>query len=143
MKAVGAIFILWFISPTIIAFLYWQIFLSCLQLFFFEGICGNTFPWQKASPALTRKLSVRSGRYAMGITGITVLTVILMQADKVILSKLVTLTDFGYYTLAATVAGALSMVLYPVTAAVFPRITELLSKENQINFWNCFIHPVS
>lgn len=74
----------------------------------------------------------------MGITGITVLTVILMQADKVILSKLVTLTDFGYYTLAATVAGALSMVLYPVTAAVFPRITELLSKENQIKLLELF-----
>jgi O-antigen/teichoic acid export membrane protein len=70
--------------------------------------------------------------------GISVLAIVLMQSDKIILSKLVTLTDFGYYTLAATVSSSLAMVLYPISGAVFPRITELLNKENKTKFLELF-----
>lgn len=138
LKAVGAIFILWFISPTIIAFLWWQIFLSCIQLFFFRRYLWKYLPKPDSKPRFDKQAIRRSGRYAMGIMGMSVLVIILTQSDKIILSKLVTLTDFGYYTLAATVSSSLAMLLYPVTGAVFPRITELLSKENKLKFLELF-----
>lgn len=138
LKSVGAIFILYFISPTIIAFLCWQIFLSCIQLFYFRRYLWKYLPVPESKPRFDKSTIRHSGRYAVGIMSMSVLVIILTQSDKIILSKLVTLTDFGYYTLAATVSSALSMLLYPVTAAIFPRMTELLSEKNKIKFLELF-----
>lgn len=138
LKGVGSIFVLWLLSPTVIAFLYWQIILSCIQLFFLRRYLWKHLPVPDSKPRFDKAAISHSGRYAVGIMGMSFLVIILTQSDKIILSKLVTLTDFGYYTLAASVSSALAMVLYPVTAAVFPRITELLSKENKTKMLELF-----
>ncbi|HKB43972.1 MAG TPA: oligosaccharide flippase family protein, partial [Chitinophagaceae bacterium] len=60
------------------------------------------------------------------------------QSDKIILSNVLKLTDFGYYALAATVSSSLAILLFPVTSAVFPRMTELINKEDQVSFLKLF-----
>lgn len=57
----------------------------------------------------------------------TLVVLLLTQIDKVLLSKLLTLESFGYYALAWTVAAALSMLLAPITTAVYPRMVALVS----------------
>ena len=52
-----------------------------------------------------------------GMIGITFLALLLTQVDKLLLSKLLTLSEYGYYTLAATVAAALYMLISPITQA--------------------------
>jgi O-antigen/teichoic acid export membrane protein len=137
-KAIGAIFILWFISPTIIAFLYWQIFLSAVQFLVLRTYLWKALPLPESKPRFDKVVIRQSGRYAAGIMGIAVLSIILTQSDKIILSKLVTLTEFGYYALAATITTSLAMVLYPITGAVFPRITELISKKKETVYLELF-----
>lgn len=39
-------------------------------------------------------------KFAGGMVGITFLALLLMQVDKIILSKMLSLSEFGYYTLA-------------------------------------------
>ena len=58
----------------------------------------------------------------------TLLSLLLMQVDKVILSRLLGLEMFGYYTLAGTVAAVLYQLTGPITQAYYPRFTELLTK---------------
>ena len=129
-KAGGAILILWLISPTINAFLCWQILLSLIQLFFLRGVLLKSLPLSAIPAHFDRSTIKTAGRYAAGIMGISALTILLTQSDKIILSNLIKLTEFGYYALAATISGALAMVLFPVISAVFPRLTELVSKKN-------------
>lgn len=62
--------------------------------------------------------------------GITFLALLLTQVDKILLSNLLTLTDYGYYTLAAIVAGSLYILISPITQAWFPRITELYAAQD-------------
>jgi len=69
-------------------------------------------------------------RFAGGMLGITFLALLLTQVDKVLLSKLLSLSEFGYYTLAAAVAGALYMLISPITQAIYPRLCELHSRED-------------
>jgi O-antigen/teichoic acid export membrane protein len=70
-------------------------------------------------------------RFAAGMTGISLVSTILMQTDKILLSKLLSLSDFGYYTFAATVAAVLYRLITPVFTAYYPRLTELVSKNDQ------------
>jgi O-antigen/teichoic acid export membrane protein len=72
------------------------------------------------------------GRFAGGMVGITFLSLLLTQVDKILLSKLLALTDYGYYSLAGVVAGALYLLVGPVTQAWFPRLSELHARNDRI-----------
>lgn len=64
----------------------------------------------------------------MGMGGIAIVGLLLSQIDKVILSKLVDLKVFGYYTLASTVAmTAPTVLVIPVYNAMLPRFSALVA----------------
>jgi O-antigen/teichoic acid export membrane protein len=71
-------------------------------------------------------------RFAAGMSGIALSAVILMQLDKLILSKLFSLEMFGYYTLAGTVSNAIpTMLAGPVFTALFPRFSSLMALNDE------------
>ncbi len=74
-----------------------------------------------------RELLLNIWRFAAGMTGITVLVTILTQLDKVILSRMLSLEMFGYYTLASVVAMNLDRFVGPVFSATYPRLTNLVA----------------
>jgi O-antigen/teichoic acid export membrane protein len=63
---------------------------------------------------------------------------LLTQVDKVLLSRLLTLADYGRYTLAATVAGALYMLITPIATAWSPKLCELYAKGDQAGLARTF-----
>ena len=81
---------------------------------------------RKATFSIARLRAVRG--FTTAVAGVTLLALLLQQADKLILSKLLTLTAFGYYTFAGTVAMTLARFVGPVHATFFPRFTELVSR---------------
>jgi O-antigen/teichoic acid export membrane protein len=66
-------------------------------------------------------------RFAAGVTGTGVLATILTQLDKVILSRMLSLEIFGYYTLASVVSVSICRIFGPVLSATYPRLTNLYS----------------
>ena len=58
------------------------------------------------------------------------MAVILTQLDKIILSKVLTLEAFGYYSLAWMVASGLYYVVSPIFSALFPRFSQLATLDN-------------
>jgi O-antigen/teichoic acid export membrane protein len=69
-------------------------------------------------------------QFAGGVFGVTLLAFFLAQIDKIILSKILSLSEYGYYALAATVAASLQLIVGPITQAFFPRFCELKEREN-------------
>ena len=131
LRGVGAVLILWKISPTIQAFFVWQIIISIINTCLLTFFLWHRLPRAEKKASFQKQLLAGIWRFAAGISGITLLSVILMQLDKIILSKMLSLEMFGYYTLASTVAMALYRLISPVNAAIFPRITQLASLADQ------------
>jgi len=127
----GAVLILWLISPTIQAFFSWQIIISLLNTGCFAYYLWKQFPRIEMKPSFQKKLLAGIWRFAAGMSGITVLATILTQVDKVILSKMLPLEMFGYYTLAGVVAMSLFRLIGPVFSAIYPRLTQLVSLVDQ------------
>lgn len=71
-----------------------------------------------------------SKRFAVGMAATTLSTLALTQLDKVILSKMLSLEEFGYYTVAASIANILAKPANLIFAAVLPRMTQLATSEN-------------
>ncbi|MFH1619524.1 MAG: oligosaccharide flippase family protein [bacterium] len=127
----GAALVLWLISPTIQAFFIWQIIIAVLGTFLAARILWRSLPQPEIRAGFEPELFRHIWRFAAGMSGIAVMSIILTQMDKIILSRLLTLEMFGYYSLASVAAMALFQVINPVVSALFPRFTQLVSLGDQ------------
>lgn len=130
LQGAGALAVLWFVEPTVRAFFLWQALIALLQVVGLRIALWRSLPSDGVG---VFRLEILSGvwRFAAGMTGISLLATILTQMDKVLLSKLLPLAEFGYYTFAATVAAVIYKLISPVFTAYYPRLTELATKDDQ------------
>jgi O-antigen/teichoic acid export membrane protein len=56
--------------------------------------------------------------------------VVLMQSDKLLLSKLLPLDEYAYFSLATLMASGIFMLSNPISIALLPRLTRLSAEEN-------------
>jgi O-antigen/teichoic acid export membrane protein len=63
--------------------------------------------------------------------GVSLAAVFLTQADKLLLSKLLSLSDFGRYALAGVVASALYVLLTPVFNSVYPKMAAMVASGDE------------
>ncbi len=77
------------------------------------------------SPRFRFRLLKSSFGFAAGLTGITLTGLVITQADKLYLSKVLKLDGFADYGMIAVGAMALGKLFSPVFQAVQPRLTQL------------------
>jgi len=139
LRGVGAVLILSFVSPTIQAFLLWQIGISIINALFLALFLWRSLPYSKNNAIFQTQLLKGIWRFTAGMSGISILAVILTQLDKVILSKLLSLEMFGYYMLANMVVMSLGRIITPVFFSIYPRFTQLVTINNQDEL-KCLYH---
>jgi O-antigen/teichoic acid export membrane protein len=66
--------------------------------------------------------------FAGGMMMLTLLAAINTQLDKLVVSKLFSIEEFGYYSLASTLAQLPVVAASPLMIAMFPRLTELAAR---------------
>jgi O-antigen/teichoic acid export membrane protein len=123
----GVLVVLLWVSTTIQAFFLWQGFISVVSVFVYAYKTYHSLPDSSRGGKFSLESIRNVRRFAGGIAIITVLALLLTQVDKVLLSGLLTLEDFGYYMLAALIAGGLAQLIPPMNAAIYPKFTELLA----------------
>lgn len=127
----GAVAVLAWVSPTVNAFFIWQGAVSMMTVAVFAASVHRLLPKAPSPVKFSRQALAGIWKFTSGMLGITFLALLLTQVDKVLLSRLLPLTSFGYYTLAASVAGALYMFTGPITQAIYPRMVELSTREDR------------
>ena len=131
-RGLGAVALLAWVSPTIGAFFLWQGLVSLITAALFAGIVYRALPAAPLPARFSRTALIGIWRFAAGMMAISLLALLLSQADKILLSRLLTLESFGYYALAGVVANALSMLAGPITTALYPRFTELSTSGDEV-----------
>lgn len=82
-------------------------------------------------------------RFAAGMAATTLSTLALTQLDKVILSKMLSLEDFGYYTIAASIAAMLAKPAALVYGAALPRMTQLATQGDEATLTKVYLKSSS
>ena len=129
-RVFGSVAVLVFISATLDAFFVWQIVTSAMLTGALGVILWRALPAGSGAVRFSVERLRATRRFAAGVIGITLLGMLLQQADKVILSRMIPLASFGYYTFAAAVAMSLARVVGPVNTTFFPRFAELVSRDD-------------
>ncbi|GAO34788.1 polysaccharide biosynthesis protein [Sulfuricella sp. T08] len=124
----GAVCVLVWVKPSIEAFFIWQGLVSVITILAFVFAVYRYLPPSVQAAKFSWLQLKNIWRFAGGMMATTLLVLLLMQVDKIILSRMLSLEMFGYYTLAGTAAAVLSLLTIPITQAYYPRFTELVAK---------------
>lgn len=84
-----------------------------------QGVKGRRF-----SPTEIKRILP----FALGIGYTGAIWVFLTQYDKLLLSNVLTLENYGYFALMATVTSGIMMLSGPISKAILPRMTALLAE---------------
>ncbi len=130
LKSAGVILVLNWFSPSIEVFFIWQIIVS------FITVCAQRFLLWKYIPkskikAKFNKIELKKiWRFAAGMTGISLASFCIMQIDKIMLSKLLSLSDYGYYILAWTIGTSVLFISSILGNVLLPKMTEIVARED-------------
>ena len=125
LRGLGAVAVLAWVSPTIQAYFIWQGLVSLGSILVLALTVYRVLPASGRPAKFSISAIILVWRFAAGSLAVTALSLLLTQADKVVLSKLLSLEAFGYYALAGVVANVLHTAAAPISAAFYPRLTEL------------------
>ncbi len=126
-QGVGALLVLMFVSRSVLAFFVWQALVCAVQTLLLRQFLWSALPPAQRRPCFDRRFWEDHWRFAGGLTGAALMSTVILQSDKILLSRLLTLQMFGYYALATQVANALSYFVNPIFAAAFPRLSQLVA----------------
>jgi O-antigen/teichoic acid export membrane protein len=126
LRTLGAVLLIWRVAASIELFFAWQALITALQLVATAALLWRDLPRGDAQPRVRLTLIGDLWKFSAALSSSAILGIVLSQTDKVLLSGMLPLLQFGYYTLAGSVATALWYVITPITTAFYPRFTEVL-----------------
>lgn len=124
---------LWHFGATSTVFFSFQFFVAIVEY------CGLFLKSRSLLPKLDKTQSIGFSikpiknvlQFSLGIALTSGLWVLVTQTDKLIMSKLLTLEEYGYFTLAVLVASGIMMISAPISSSIMPRMTKLYEEGKQ------------
>lgn len=127
LRGLGAIATISFVSPTIEGFFVWQAVLSLLNSGVSRAALSYVLPTTAGRARFDWQLLKHNASFAVDVAGTTLLATAVTQLDKFLLTGLLPLPEFGYYSLATTASSALYSLIGPVAVATQPRLAQLVA----------------
>lgn len=134
LRAAGAVAVLVFVSQSLDGFFAWQAAVSLATIAAFAAAAYAALPRGERAGRFSRPALLSIWRFAAGMLVISVLALLLTQVDKLLLSRLLTLADYGYYMLATVVAGSLGLLIAPIFQVLTPRFSRLHASGDETAF---------
>lgn len=128
----GGVVILILVSPTLKAFFLWQILVGVTQTVIMRQAIWRILPGSQRARIDVGELR-KVWAFSAGMTGITIAGITLSQLDKLLLSRLISLAEFGNYMIATLVASMLVLVARPMFHTIYPRMSRLIVNHNEVD----------
>lgn len=132
-RSVGCLLVLMW-SPTLIAFFSFQVLVIAAEAFAMAAHLHRQLPTSTVRPKFSFQSIAQVSRFAGGLSLIGLSAVLLTQVDKMLLSRLLPLDQFGYFVLVTTVAGTMSLLVTPLHNVAYPRLSGIASSGDQHKF---------
>jgi O-antigen/teichoic acid export membrane protein len=126
-KGLGAVALIALVSPSIELFFAWQASCSLFMLLCLRTLVYKTLPAGKGVPRFDWHALKSIQTFAAGVFTTTLLATLLTQSDKFILTGMLSLEEWGHYSLAVVSAGALSLLYQPIYQVWLPKMSELVA----------------
>ncbi len=130
LRFVGVLPLFIFVGVTPTLFFSFQFGLAIVEL-----VCLKLYSYQ-LMPAIKERQTIGWGikplkpvlGFSMSVAFTSILWVLVTQTDKILLSAMLPLKEYGYFSLAVLGANAIAMASGPVRGALMPRMTKLTAQ---------------
>jgi O-antigen/teichoic acid export membrane protein len=129
LRLLGAVLILWVVKPDLLYFFEWQAMLALLHVLLLAVL---TWSYVASEQRAQFDFSIlkRSRHFIFDVALGSLLATLLTHMDKILLSKLFSLREYGYYMIAWSVASVLGRLAIPVYSAWVPRLTQYVASQD-------------
>lgn len=137
-KSLGAIYVLICISNEIVSFFKFQILVSLLEFLVYRFMVAKYMPDSGKRATFSLNVYKNNLHFIGGYSLSMIFVFILLQSGNIVLSKILSLGEFGYYTFAVAIVSVLQMAGGALFQAISPRLisTYANDKENLSNFYH-------
>lgn len=135
----GAVLVLWLISSSMQAFFAWQAIGAFAMLLVQRILYVRSLEGVSSGVRFSLNSLKRVRYFLVGMGSINILALLLTQLDKIILSSVLTLKAFGYYSIAWSLGTLIYRLVGPVFNSYYPRITQLLEQKNERTMMDVYI----
>lgn len=127
-------------GSTPVIFFRYQLVLAIVEASVLVGKTYSLFPRiEGGKEAKWEWKSLRSVlRFSLSVAFIGSVWVMVTQIDKLILSKLLPLGDYAYFTIAVLVASAITILGAPVSSALQARMTKLHAEGDEVGVYRVY-----
>jgi len=106
-----------------------QLLISIIELLIFRFKLYQLLPKHlNKTPIFSTTEIKRVSPFALSVAYTGFLWVLATQIDKLVLSSTLTLKDYGYFTLVASICSAIVVISAPISTAILPRLISNLSQ---------------
>jgi O-antigen/teichoic acid export membrane protein len=137
LRFVGVLPVLIWVGHSPAVFFTYQLLVAVVELAGLAAKAYGLFPavppgqplgWSPASLFAPIKPVLK---FSLTIAFTSSVWVLVTQTDKLVLSKLLPLADYGYFTLAVLAASGVMMISGPISGALMPRMARLQAEGNE------------
>ncbi|MBC7604848.1 MAG: oligosaccharide flippase family protein [Ramlibacter sp.] len=141
LRFLGVLPVMAIFGATPVPFFAFQALVSTLE---FWVLASRTYKWVPLPPGVRAHGSWAALQpvleFSGGIAVATIVWVFVTQADKLIISNLLPLAEYGFFTAAVMAASAITMFSGAVTQALLPRLTRLAQQQDPAAFIALYRH---
>lgn len=131
LRNAGVLLPLMWVQASVEMFFAWFAFAGAVQAIVSAVVLWRCLPASGASARFDPSALREVAAFAIGSAGVAVLGFVLLYADRIVLSRLLPLDEFGVYSVAATAAAFLVRLSQPWFVALFPRLSQLVGAGQQ------------
>jgi len=114
----------------------WIAAAAILSTLTYMVIAARMFGWRALVPAYFPDVAKRNVRFTAHMGALSVLNMVLIQFDKVVVSKLLPIASVGYYSFASTVVVRISFAASAIAQAALPSFSSL----HQLGDWKALMN---
>lgn len=113
--------------PALLTFFVWQVTVN-VTFFFITRYNLWKFIKTDISYKFDKQVLKTVGRFAGGMMLMAIISSLNTQIDKLVISKLLSLKEFGYYALAGILSQVPELIITPIAVAILPRMVKYSEK---------------
>lgn len=144
LRFVGVLPVLIWVGHSPVIFFTYQLLVAVVELgglaVTSHGLLPTVPPGQRPgwSPTSLLKPIKPVLSFSLTIAFTSSVWVLVTQTDKLVLSKLLPLADYGYFTLAVLAASGVMMISGPISSALLPRMARLQAEGDEAGLINLY-----
>lgn len=119
----GLVLIPLYFYPKLLTFFIWQV---SMNIIFFFITRYNLWKFIKTNMSyrFDKQVLKTVGRFAGGMMLMAIISSLNTQIDKLVISKMLSLKEFGYYSLAGILSQVPVLIITPIAVAILPRMVK-------------------